>query len=173
MNPEQLKQLEERLVKSFDTVMEDKLKIVVGPLVAAETKKIVEQLRIERAMFGQDRTGLTDDKKVEFAKAIKSIAFGQSIKANEALIGEQDNRGGYLVSVEVAAAILRIAASVGLIMSQAQKWPMSTDELDIPAYTGAFLTGEYLGVDAVGSETALTSEQRKLITKVWQLSFVV
>lgn len=173
MNPEQLKDFESRLVTSFDTVMEGKLKDVVGPLVASETKRIVEQLRMERAIFGRDRTGLSDEKKVEFAQAMKAMALGQQTKANEALIGDQDNRGGYLVSTEVAAAIQRIAASVGIIMSQAQKWPMSTDELDIPAYTGSFLTGEYLGVDDVGSDTGLTFEQRKLITKTWQLSFVV
>ena len=173
MNPEQQKQLEDKLTKAFDVVMEEKLKNVVSPIVASETKKIVEQLRIERALFGHDRTGLTEEVKLEFAKGVKAIAFGQHMKANEALIEDQDNRGGYLVSTEVAAAIQRIAASVGLIMNQAQKWTMTTDELDIPAYTGAFLEGEYLGVDAAGSDTALTFDQAKLITKTWQLSFVV
>lgn len=175
MTPEQLKQLEEKLTSSFDTIMEDKLKAVVSPLVASETKKIVEQLRVERAIFGHDRTGLSDKAKLAFCEVAKAAALRVAIdtKANEALISEQDNRGGYLISTEVAAAIQRIAASVGLIMSQAQKWPMKTDELDIPAYTGSFLTGEYLGVDAVGSDTALTFDQAKLITKKWQLSFVV
>ncbi len=175
MNEQQLKQLEEKLAKAFDSVMEEKLKNVLSPMVAAETKSIVEKMRLERALFGQDRSGLTDDTKIAFAKAVKAAAFGDRIdtKANEALIGDQDNRGGYLVSTEVASAIQRIAASVGLVMSQAQRWPMSTDELDIPAYTGSFLEGEYLGVDAGGSDTALTFNQARLITKTWQLSFVV
>lgn len=173
MNPEQIaKLLEERLPKVFDTLMEEKLKPFVGQEVATNVKRIVGELRLERALHGIDRTGLDDEKKVEFAKTVQKIAFGNT-KANEALISEQDNRGGYLISVEVAAAIQRIAASVGLVMSQAMKWSMTTDELDIPAYTGAFLEGEYLGVDAGGSDTALTFEQRKLITKKWQLSFVV
>lgn len=173
MNPEQIaKILEERLPKVFDSLMEEKLKPFVGQQVTSEVKGIVEKLRIERALFGQDRTGLTEEKKLEFAKTIQKIAFGKA-KANEALISEQDNRGGFLISTEVASAIQRIAASVGLVMSQAQRWPMQTDELDIPAYTGSFLEGEYLGVDAGGSDTALTFDQAKLITKKWQLSFVV
>src|SRR5205823_2818019 len=94
-------------------------------------------------------------------------------KANEPLIGEQDNRGGYLVQPEVAAAILRIAASVGTIMKQCQKWTMKTDELGIPNYTGSFLTGAYLGVDLVGTVQGLTFGQAVLIARKWQLAFAV
>ncbi len=175
MNEQQLKELQEKFFTAFDSVMEDKLKAVVGPMVAANVKDIVENLRVERALYGQDRTGLKDSVKLDFAKAVQSAAFNTRIdvKANEALIEGQDNRGGYLVSTEVAAAIQRIAASVGLIMSQCQRWPLATDELDIPAYTGSFLSGEYLDVDAVGSVTGLTFAQARLITKTWQLAFIV
>jgi len=89
------------------------------------------------------------------------------------LIEEQDNRGGYLVSREVADAIMRIAASVGTIMSQAAKWPMTSDELAVPNYTGSFLKGSYLGVDSPGTVTGLTFGQAQLIIKKWQLAFVV
>jgi len=95
------------------------------------------------------------------------------MKANEALIEEQDNRGGYLVEPEVAAAILRIAASVGTIMKQCQQWPMKTDELGIPNYTGSFLTGSYVGVDLPGTVTGLTFGQAVLIARKWQLAFTV
>lgn len=173
MNPEQLKELTEKLTEAFDPIMEEKLKQVLGPMVTSNVKNIVEGMRVERALYGHDRSGLTEDAKIEFAKSVKSLIFNGHAKANEALIEEQDNRGGYLVSRDVAAAVQRIAASVGLIMSQAQKWPMSTDELDIPNYTGAFLTGEYLGVDASGSDTGLTFGQSRLVAKIWQLSFAV
>lgn len=165
--------LKDKLTESFDASIEEKLKTVVGPLVAEKVHTIVNEMRLERAVYGRDRSGLGDEKKIEFAKAVSQLALGGRAKANEALIEEQDSRGGYLVSTEVAAAIQRIAASVGLVMNQAQKWAMGTDELEIPAYTGAFLTGEYLGVDAVGSDTGLTFAQAKLITKTWQLAFVV
>ena len=89
------------------------------------------------------------------------------------MIEEQDNRGGYLVSREVADAIMRIAASVGTIMNQAAKWDMTTDELGVPNYTGSFLKGAYLGVDAPGAVTGLTFGQAQLVAKKWQLAFVV
>jgi len=168
-----LKELQPMFEQVVDQVMEKRLAETISPIVAAETKAIVEQLRIERSVFGQDRTGMTDDQKKEFAGFAKSVVFGGVNKANEALITEQDSRGGYLVPVEVANAIQRIAASVGLVMGQAQKWTMGTDQKDIPAYTGSFLEGEYLGVDAAGSVTGLTFDQASLIAKKWQLAFVM
>lgn len=174
MDPKVLEQLEQKMAAVFDSVMEEKLKTVVGDLVATETRKIVEDLRIERALTGKDRTGLSDEQKTDFAKNVKAVASGfYRSKANEELIEEQDSRGGYLVPKEVAAAILRIAASVGIVLNQAQKWPLKTDELDIPAYTGAFLEGEYLGVNAAGVLTGVTFDQAKLIAKKWQLAFAV
>lgn len=172
MDAKTIEKLEEKFKSAVDTALEKRLSETISPLVAKETKKIVNQLRIERALFGQDRTGLSDQQKEEFAQSVKAVAFGQT-KANEALIEEQDNRGGYLVDKEVANAIVRIAASVGLVLNQAQKWDLKTDELDIPAYRGSFLEGSYLGVDTAGSVTALTFNQAKLIAKKWQLAFVV
>lgn len=173
------KEIVEQMTKAFDEVMEQKLKAVVGEAVAAESKTIVETLRKERALTGGfDRTGITEEAKKDFVAQVKAIVRGDRensirVKAGEALIEEQDNRGGYLVPKEVASAIVRIAASVGVVMSMAQKWDMKSDELGIPAYTGSFLEGEYLGVDAAGSVTALTFDQASLIIKKWQLAFVV
>lgn len=176
MDEKQLAQLKEMFAQTVDTVLEQKLKGVVGEIAAAETRKIVEGMRLERAMFGKDRTGLTEKQKKDFVEVVRAAAlkgFQVDTKANEALIGEQDNRGGYLVSKEIANAILRIAASVGLVLSQATKWPLATDELGIPNYTGSFLEGEYLGVDAAGLVTGITFGQANLIAKKWQLAFVV
>jgi HK97 family phage major capsid protein len=174
MDEKFIKELEGKLESVIDSVLEKRLGEAVSPIVAAETRKIVNQIRVERALFGYDRSGLTDEQKIEFCKAVRNAPFaGISTKANEALIEEQDNRGGYLVGKEVAAAIVRIAASVGLVLNQAQKWPLTTDELGVPAYTGAFLEGEYLGVDAAGSVTGLTFANANLILKKWQLPFVV
>ena len=167
-----LEEFEKRVSGAVDKIFEDKLKTVVGEVAAQETRKIVEQMRVERLFTGQDKSGLSEDQKLKFVETVKA-ALNIRTKANEALIEEQDNRGGYLVAKEVADAILRIAASVGLVLSQAQKWPMGTDEKDIPAYTGSFLEGEYLGVDAAGSVTGITFAQAKLIVKKWQLAFVV
>ena len=179
MDPKILEQFKSEIASTFDGILEQKLKPVVGEMVAFESRKIVESLRVERAMFdGRDRTGMTEDQKKDFLSQVKAIVRGDRaeatrVKSGEALIEEQDNRGGYLVPKEVANAVVRIAASVGLVMSHAAKWDLRTDELQIPAYTGSFLEGEYLGVDAAGSVTALTFESAKLIAKKWQLAFVV
>ncbi len=169
---------EEQIKKAFsetvDEMLKEKISKQIGADVAVAVKTQVEKMRLDRALFGRDISGLTEDKKLEFCKGVSAIGFGRSVeKANEALIEQQDNRGGYLVSIELAQAILRIAASVGTILSQAQKWTMKTDQLGIPNYTGSFLTGGYLGVDVAGVITGLTFGQATLIAQKWQLAFAV
>lgn len=159
----------------FDEAMKEKLGPYIGEVAAQTTKQLVEKMRLERSLFGQDRTGLTEKQKKDFVEVVKSVLMNIPIdvKANEALIEEQDSRGGFLVSREVANAILRIAATVGVVLSQSQKWDLKTDELGIPNYTGAFLTGQYLGVDAVGTVQGMAFGQAALIAKKWQLAFVI
>ncbi len=172
MDNEKMKEIEDALRTVVDETIEKNLSTAVSPLVAKEVKGIVEKMRIERSLFGSDMSGLNEEQKTQFVEIAKAVALGKT-KANEALIEEVDSRGGYLVPKEVAAAIVRIAATVGLAMSQATKWTMTTDELGIPAYDGSFLEGEYLGVDAAGSVTALSFDQAALIAKKWQLAFAV
>jgi HK97 family phage major capsid protein len=171
MEPTVLEEIKKSIAGVVDEAMEKNLAKAVGPMVAAETKRIVEELRLERAIFGKDKTGLSDDQKMNFAQIVQK-ASGFKTKANE-LISETDGAGGYLIPVEVEAAILRIAASVGIVMSQASKWPMQTDELQIPAYAGSFLEGAYLATNTAGSNTAVTFGQAVLQIKKWQLAFVV
>jgi len=178
MKPEEIQKLhKDAALAAFDGVMQEKLLPIIDERSIAAAQKIVQEMRTERAMFGKDRTGLSEKTKkdfVEVAKAALSRGMVQiDTKANEALIEEQDNRGGYLVSREIADAIVRIAASVGTIMNQAAKWEMSTDELAVPNYTGSFLKGAYLGVDAPGPVTGIAFGQAQLIAKKWQLAFVV
>ena len=172
---EQREEMKGAMGEVFQDVVKEKLSPMVGELVAQNCKEIVDQLAQQKRATGKDLTGLNDKAKKDFVEVARAAAKmeGVSLKANEALIEEQDNRGGYLVSREVADAILRIAASVGTILSQAQKWPMQTDELGIPNYTGAFLTGSYLNVDVAGTVQGLTFGQAILVAKKWQLAFVV
>jgi HK97 family phage major capsid protein len=178
MNKEQIQALhKEAALAAFDGAMTEKLVPLIGSEVASQTQKIVEQLRAQREFTGgKDMTGLSAKMKTDFVEIARAAARGMlnvDTKANEALIEEQDNRGGYLVSREIADAIMRIAASVGTIMSQAAKWTMTSDELAVPNYTGSFLKGAYLGVDAPGIVTGITFGQAQLIVKKWQLAFVV
>jgi len=190
MNEEKiLAAVSETVTKNFSDVMEKSLKSMEE--VSAKTaRRIVEEMAVERSVRGTDITFLTDEQKKDFALQVIEAWKGREagavrvtkelidagkvhFKANEPLIEEQDNRGGYLVQPEVAAAILRIAASVGTILKQAQRWNMKTDQLGIPNYTGSFLTGSYIGVDIPGSITGLTFGQAVLIVKKWQLAFAV
>jgi HK97 family phage major capsid protein len=178
MNKEQIQALhKEAALAAFDGAMTEKLVPLIGSEVASQTQKIVEQLRAQREFTGgKDMTGLSAKMKTDFVEIARAAARGMlnvDTKANEALIEEQDNRGGYLVSREIADAIMRIAASVGTIMSQAAKWTMTSDELAVPNYTGSFLKGAYLGVDAPDIVTGITFGQAQLIVKKWQLAFVV
>ncbi len=163
---------------TLDELFVKKLEPMIGEKAASKAKEIVDAMHAQRAIFNKDISGLNEKQKKGLCEMAWSIAARTPLdasraKANEALIEEQDNRGGYLVAREVADAIMRIAASVGTIMSQAQKWSMTTDELGIPNYTGSFLTGAYLGVDVAGTVTGLTFGQAVLIAKKWQLAFVV
>jgi len=162
----------------FNDFMEKQLVPTMEEISVKTARTIVEQALVERSVKGRDISGMTTDQKIAFAKQVQAVFRGNrdgalKVKANEALIEEQDNRGGYLVEPEVAAAILRIAASVGTILKQAQNWPMRTDELGIPNYTGSFLTGSYIGVDLPGTVTGLTFGQAVLIARKWQLAFTV
>ncbi len=150
----------------------------MGEIAIAKAKEIVAGMKLDQYVHGKDISGLSEKQKLGLCEVARHVASkapldAAKVKANEALIEEQDNRGGYLVSREVADAILRIAASVGTIMSQAMKWDMKTDELGVPNYVGSFLTGAYLGVDVAGTVTGLTFGQAVLIAKKWQLAFVV
>lgn len=175
MNEAQLKELRIAIDSTIDKAFAEKLTPLMGDIATEKAKSIIESMKLDRHVFGKDISGLTEKQKKDFVKVAQAVAgkFALDTKANEALIEEQDNRGGYLVSKEVASAIMRIAASVGTVMSQAMKWPMKTDELGIPNYTGSFLTGAYLGVDVAGTVTGLTFGQAALIAKKWQLAFVV
>jgi HK97 family phage major capsid protein len=175
MEKTQVDALKKTIEDSIDESFTKKLEPLIGDISTQKAREVVEKMKMERTMFGRDITLLSDKQKKDFVRVAQAAAKleGVDLKANEALIEEQDNRGGYLVSREVADAILRIAASVGTIMSQAMKWPMKTDELAIPNYTGSYLTGAYLGVDVAGTVTGITFGQAVLIAKKWQLAFVV
>ena len=179
----------ETTAKTFTDMMEKSL-AKMEEVSAKTARRIVDEMSVERAIKGTDITFLSDDQKKDFSLQVIEAFKGHeskavrvtkelvdagkvTLKANEALIEEQDNRGGYLVQPEVAAAILRIAASVGTILKQAQRWNMKTDQLGIPNYTGSFLTGSYVGVDLPGNITGLTFGQAVLVVKKWQLAFAV
>jgi len=157
---------------TVNEALEKDLKSVVGEHAAKTARNIVEQMAIERAAHGYDRTGMTEVQKANFTEGVKAL-MGMRTKANEEMIADIGTRGGYLLPTEVASAIQRISFSVGVAFAGVTKWTMSTETLSIPAYTGAALTGAYLGVNTVGALTAVTFKEALLTSKTWQLAFAV
>jgi len=181
MNEKDLKKLQESLTSGLYEMLQEKLEPVIGTIAAAKVRELVTQMKAQKSVYGHDITNLSAKTKKDFVRACSFIANDRkdllasdvSTKANEALVIDQDNRGGYLVTQEVADAIMRIAASVGTIISQSSHWTMTKDELSIPNYTGSFLTGSFVGIDQAGTIQGLAFGQAVLAIKKWQLAFAV
>lgn len=161
----------ETLKKEFKSIVDEALhaniKDIVGQEVADSVKSTVNRMRLEKALMGRDMSGVDDETKVAFIKDIRSICRGEKA----ALLSNNDQTGGYLVPKEVHAGIMRIAETVGLVARDAKKFTMSTDQLDVPRYTGAALQGEYIGEDEEGSETSVDFGDARLNVKTWILVF--
>lgn len=166
MDTEKLKQ---ELKAIVDESLHTGIKDLVGQEVADSVKAIVSRMRLERAITGRDISGVDDEAKIAFVKDIRAITRGEKA----ALLENNDQTGGYLVPKEVHAGIMRIAETVGLIARDARSFPMGTDQLDVPRYTGAALQGEYIGEDEEASETSVDFGDSRLITKTWVLIFRV
>jgi HK97 family phage major capsid protein len=162
MDKEQMKGAFKEVV---DEALEKSITEVIGPEVAKAVKTHVDKMRSERALTGKDISGVDAEQKVAFVKDLKAIARGEKA----ALLENNDSTGGYLVPSEVYAGIKRIAETVGLVARDATFFPMSSDQLDVPRYTGSALQGEYIGEDDEGSETSVSFEDARLLTKTWIL----
>ncbi len=173
------------LLKQLDPKIMETVKGSMGNLVATELKSQVDRLRLDRALFGQDVIGLDKDTRLNFVKEMFAIASGARLKAPKAftaarmkdgvpMLEDEDFVGGYLVAPEVADAILRVAASVGIVLKQAQKWPTPKgNELDIPNYQASFLTGNYLGINQAGPIQGMPLSKAVLLIKKWQIAFAL
>src|SRR5437016_5936492 len=114
MDPKQLtdtviKAVSESNTQQFNEFMEKSLIPKMEDVSVKSARRIVDQMLAQRSVRGFDVTGLADEQKKDFASQVISAFKGREskairvTKANEALIEEQDNRGGYLVEPEVAA----------------------------------------------------------------------
>lgn len=158
-----------QLRKTVDEALEKNIGDIAGKAVADKVKDIVTQMRLEKSLFGRDISGVSDETKIAFVKDIKAISRGEKA----ALLSNNDTTGGYLVPEELHNGIFRIAASVGIVPRDAQFFPMSTDTLDVPRYTGADLLGAYLGEDTEGTETSISFGDARLQVQTWYTVFRV
>jgi len=165
----------EEITKAIDDSVAKNLESIVGEKTATVVKETVRKMRLERELYGRDKSGLDDEQKTAFASDMIAIAkgrFGNGEKA--ALLETVDSQGGYTVPTEVHRGIMRIAASVGLVLRDAMKFPMSSDEMNVPRYAGSDLEGAYYtNDDTVGGETAVTFGVATLAAKTWYTIFRV
>jgi len=159
--------LKKELFTAVDVAVKENLKTIVGDEVATHVAEGVKAARIAQA-FGLAPT-LDNEMKLNFVKDIRSISRNEKA----AYLGSSDQTGGYIIPTEVQAEIFRIAATVGLVARDARRFTMSTDELEIPRYTGSVMQGAYQGEDTAGSETQNDIGVSRLQAKYWQTIFRV
>lgn len=149
--------------------IKESLPEVVEGQVSEQVKAIVAKMRVDRAMYGQDASGLSDDQKLMLAEDFKNIANGslQAGRTKAAILSSSDEAGGYLIPDELYNGILRVAASAGIVARDAMRLPMGSTSMDVPRYTAGDLEGGYLGEDTEGTETTVTFGDAKLVAKTW------
>ncbi len=154
-----------------DQSIKDNLGDVVSSQVSETVKSIVAKMRVERALYGSDASGISDEQKLALAEDFKNIANGKLFngQAKAAILSTSDEAGGYLIPTELYNGILRVAASAGIVARDAMRMPMGSTSMDVPRYTGADLEGSYVGEDTEGSETTVTFTDAKLVAKTWMV----
>lgn len=159
--------LKSELLDHVDSAIEKNLTAIVGSEVTDRVKEAVENARLEKRLFSG--AGLDDETKLAFVSDVRAIARGEKA----AYLGSSDQTGGYLIPREVHDEILRIAATTGIVARDARRFPLSTDEVDLPRYTGSVMQGEYVGEDTEGSETQNDFGVARLFAKTWMTIFRV
>lgn len=154
--------MDENLKKEFLVAVNDGIKANVKEAVGAEfaeqVEKTVQALAAERAVTGRDITGVSSEAKVKFI---------QDLRERAPYLGASDQAGGYLIPTEIYAGILRIAATTGIVARDAKRFTLSTDQIDIPRYTGAVMQGAYIGEDTEGTETQNDLGVARIFVKQW------
>jgi len=155
--------LKEELFTTVDKSVKENLEVIVGKEVADRVENALKAARLDAAISGQAST-LSADDKLAFIKDVHAISVGEKA----AYLGNSDQTGGYLVPTEVHNEILRIAATTGIVPRDARRWPMNSDTLEIPRYTGEVMQGDYQGEDEEGDETQNDLGEAVLKSNYWQ-----
>lgn len=146
------------------TALDESIKANLAEIVGKEVTERVEfALKAARIDAQVNGTGLDTQSKLNFTADLRAIARGEKA----AYLGSSDQTGGYLIPTEVSSEIMRIAATVGLVARDARVFPMGTDELELPIYTGAVMQGAFSGEDTEGSETQTDIGVAVLRAKYW------
>lgn len=154
-------EVKKELLTAVDTSIKANLEEIVGKQVADKLETAVAKYRLDIVKNGG---GLSEESKKGLDQDLRRIAANEKA----AYLGNSDQTGGYLVPGEMHDEIIRIAATTGIIMRDAQKWPMQSETLEIPRYTGSVLQGSYQGEDDEGDETQNDIGEAVLQSKYWQ-----
>ncbi len=161
ISEKQLEMLNKAIVPAIEEAMEKNLKETLKQQCREEAfnsiKDVVQQLRIERALYGFDRSGLIKEQKELLVEAFIASKTGNFAAIEKGHFVESPETGGLFIPTEVYAGIMRVAESYGHIMRSAFKFPMAgTSELTVPKYTGSHAQWNYLGEDEEETETNFT-----------------
>jgi len=169
------KKTKELLMNEMKSIVDQSIKDNLGDVallqVSETVKGIVSKMRVDRAIYGSDASGISDEQKLALAEDFKNIANGKLFngRAKAAILSSSDEAGGYLIPTELYNGILRVAASAGIVARDAMRMPMGTTSMDVPRYTGADLEGSYVGEDTEGTESTVTFGDAKLVAKTWMV----
>jgi len=152
--------LKKELFAHVDESIKSNLEAIVGPAVSERVAEAVKNYRVDVAINGG---GLSDEAKKAFGNDMRRVANGEK----SVYLSSSDQAGGYLVPSEVSNEIMRIAATVGLVARDARVFPMGSDELELPIYTGATMQGAFLGQNQEGQGTQNDIGVARLQAKYW------
>jgi HK97 family phage major capsid protein len=158
--------LKTELFAHVDESIQKGLNDIVGPEVAARVAEAVKSYRVDTALNG---AGIDAETKLAFASALKALASGEKT----VFLSSSDQTGGYLVPTEVSAEIMRISATTGIVARDARFFPMGTEELELPIYTGASMQGSFYGQDQEAPGTQNDIGVARLQAKYWATIFRV
>lgn len=154
----------EKTLDEFKGAVLDEAKQAAAQTAEDRAMEFARKQALNRKLFGFDNTGMSEEQKSALVLAaleihgIKSNAYNDLVeKAGKELTEATGPRGGYLVPTETADAIAYVANATGLVTRLgARYWPMESNKLEIPAYTGSILQWQFYSTDASNDRNELT-----------------
>jgi HK97 family phage major capsid protein len=150
MDEKSLQAIEERFKAVTEKVFSEALPTMVNTTVDEKVKEMLSQIDFASYAKGSHKSYASFAKKQEFAEQIK--ALGET----------QGSTGGFLVSEEVNADIMRIAEDFGVVRKFARIMPMKVDKKPLPRL-GSSVTVTWDGENTPGTQSQPKFEQVMLV----------
>jgi len=119
MTPEEIKQLMDGITGRLDSI----------ETMSKETQnKLLQMVKDAQPV---SKLGISEEACGNFLKMTRGLLAGD-IAEVKAVSGAADATGGYLIPTEVAATILQIAPTYGVVSRYATVWPMKSKSMNVP-----------------------------------------